>query len=317
MSDMLSDKFDANAAADDETDRSGPPARSVAGADVATGSVAGAAVGAPRTSTCPNTKNLSAKSPPSAARNVTAMTRHARSPGGSIASIVPPTSLAAFSAITCAVGTESSKLHPRPRPRADDDGSPRRNSMGVPGGDLGTARFSEIGLNRSSDGPPRTSTNLGAACSGAPGADVRSKCSGAPGRPSQTAVAARRSPAGHTHSGVVAPAVHAARRASGGESGSPMDRGATRTAAAGGRVSTAMLSVGAASLSTMDDDDAVAVEDPPFAGSGEDGSEDIDLLGGVAAMLLPESERTSPPPTIPPPRPPPSYLDNEGKCRSL
>ena len=53
--------------------------------------------------------------------------------------------------------------------------------MGVPGGDLGTARFSEIGLNRSSDGPPRTSTNLGAACSGAPGADVRSKCGGGAG----------------------------------------------------------------------------------------------------------------------------------------
>ena len=313
---MLPDKFDARAAADDETDRSGPPARSVAGAAyVATGSIAGVAVGAPRTSTCPNTKNLSAKSPSSEARNVTAMTRHAPR-GGSIASIAPPTSLAALSAMSCVVGTESSKLHPRPRPRADDDGSPRRNSMGVPGGDLGTARLSEIGLNRSSDGPPRTSTNLGAACSGAPGADVRSKCSGAPGRPSQTAIAARRSPAGHTHSGVVAPAVHAARRASGGESGSPMDRGATRTAAAGGRVSTAVLSAAAASLSTMDDDAVKAVEGPPFAGSGEEGSED-DLLGGVAAMLLPESERTSPPPTIPPPRPPPPYLEHEGKCRSL
>ena len=138
---MLSDKFDANAAADDETDRSGPPARSVAGAAyVATGSVAGVAVGAPRTSTCPNTKNLSAKSPLSEARKRQAMTRHARSLRAPSPRSSRSTSLAAFSAMSCVVGTESSKLHPRPRPRADDDGSPRRNSMGVPGGDLGTAR---------------------------------------------------------------------------------------------------------------------------------------------------------------------------------
>ena len=98
------------------------------------------------------------KSPPSSARNVTATTLHGSSSGGSIPSIAPPTSFAAFSANACARGTSSRQLHPLPRPRADVHGKPSRKSMGVPGGDLGTARLIETGLNRSSEGPANTST---------------------------------------------------------------------------------------------------------------------------------------------------------------
>ena len=110
--------------------------------------------------------------------------------------------------------------------------------------------------------------------------------------------------------------VPAARSASGGESGSPMDRGGTSTAAAGGRVNTADPSADAVVFEVP-----IGVEGPSSpAGSGKFGFAAAFSLGGVAAMLLPESERTSPPPTMPAPDAraplPPPYLEHEGKCRS-
>ena len=253
MPDKLSDKFDANAAADDETDRSGPPARSVAGEPTSRRVRSPASPSARREPRrVPTPKLIGEIAVVGAARNATAMTLHAPRQIPSPRSSLPRPSrrsprLTAPSARSRRSSIRAAAARGRRRePEAEQHGGTR--------GDLGTARLSEIGLNRSSDGPPRTSTNLGAACSGAPGADVRSKCSGA----------GASEPDGHRRAALTRRA-HPQRRGrarrargeeslEGGESGSPMDRGATRTAAAGGRVSTAMLSVGAASLSTMDDD---------------------------------------------------------------